>query len=564
MDDLDFESLMNGHQTAPDSSTLTTAEASNKVKAKSNTVSGGNPYLENAEMGLQLCANLISNSDKHSSATEREVARLRGDIEQLIDHDFLQHSRESQNSMAVQTYSQLQALESTLAEMSSFPHFERAYTVAVGGSFSAGKSFFLNSVLGCDSLLPTDTTPTTSIPTYITKGTQDSIQALNCYHKKTKIDESALKAICHAFKQEYDVTFSHLLQLISVERKNFKHSNLIFLDTPGYSKADNIADTASNTDENIAREHLRRADYLIWLVDPQNGTIGQADIDFLKTLELKQPIMVVISKADKKPESQIQSIVSKTKESLRAAKINYLNVVAYSAKEKKEYTESGNELENLFNIIGQGKNGSNLLWQLEQIFKSYQNEFKSEKQTLSLTSTTIREIIFDESLHDDRKIHLTNMQSKTKQEIDTIGKGVYEAEKIHKNLSQKITKLCQLLEVVTTMQPSLVELAASAGENSDDTIKNTKKVQFDALIQGDITQFSSTADITNLQGSISKISAIGITIDIKQDIDIMIMKSKLFERLGKVDLKQVFEVDQLAEIQILNNKTASITLEVES
>ncbi|WP_219583916.1 hypothetical protein, partial [Vibrio parahaemolyticus] len=87
---------------------------------------------------------------------------------------------------------------------------------------------------GCPSLLPVDTTPTTSIPTFLFKGVSNSIDALNFFGKKTEIDEHAVKAICHAFNKKYRVTFSHILQMIAVEREVFHYGNLIFLDTPGY------------------------------------------------------------------------------------------------------------------------------------------------------------------------------------------------------------------------------------------------------------------------------------------------------------------------------------------
>ncbi|TOF43990.1 GTP-binding protein, partial [Vibrio parahaemolyticus] len=95
---------------------------------------------------------------------------------------------------------------------------------------------------------------------------------------------------------------------------------LIFLDTPGYSKSDN----QQKIDENIARQHLRVADYLIWLVDSQNGTVPQQDIDFLQSLELDQPVLVVMSKADKKLESEVKSIIKVAKADLENAEISYV------------------------------------------------------------------------------------------------------------------------------------------------------------------------------------------------------------------------------------------------
>ena len=240
--DLDFDSLMNGHL---DKSNDGNSGVSNSVSRNTNEQSaqtqasfqnkkpeGVNQYLYESEKGLSLCAQLIANGDSNTP-----VARLLAEIKHTIEHDFLQLAKQDDNTTGAYTYAQLLLLEKQLNEIA-------------GGSFSAGKSRFLNSVLGCPSLLPTDTTPTTSIPTYLSLGEQNAISALNFYRKKTAIDEEALKAICHAFNERFGVTFSHLLQLISVEREDFKYPNLVFLDTPGYSKADDIINTQNNTDEN--------------------------------------------------------------------------------------------------------------------------------------------------------------------------------------------------------------------------------------------------------------------------------------------------------------------------
>ena len=45
--------------------------------------------------------------------------------------------------------------------------------VAIGGGFSSGKSSFLNSFLGGESLLPIDTLPTTAVPAYLISGTEE-------------------------------------------------------------------------------------------------------------------------------------------------------------------------------------------------------------------------------------------------------------------------------------------------------------------------------------------------------------------------------------------------------
>jgi GTPase Era involved in 16S rRNA processing len=507
-------------------------------------------------------------------------------IKHLIEQEFLALAKTDDNSLSATAYVQLQQLLQQLSELAAFPHLEKYYTIAVGGSFSAGKSRFLNSVLGCPSLLPTDTTPTTSIPTYISQGNINSISALNFYRKKTTIDEEALKAICHAFNDKFSVTFSHLLQLISVERESFKYPNLVFLDTPGYSKADNVVvqgtvqsavkANENNTnnptnnakqcsDENIAREHLTRADYLIWLVDQQNGTVPQHDIEFIKGLALNQPVLVVISKADKKTPSEIDKIIAAAKTSLDRADIVYLDVIAYSAKKSEEYSPTQKILTNLLTQISQGKSGSTVLWQLNTLFSNYINCYKTKHHELSLTNATLNELAFDEGISDENKTHFNDIKKKTKEELAALTRQQKLAEKIHLQLSEQIEFLCAQVGVKTTLKPSVVALKSLHKKQSDSKSKsnNSQSYSFRALIDGDSSQLANVADLSTLNGVIVKIVPNGVKINIDVPFDIFILKPRIEEQLGKdIQLDKTFNVGQQVNVQFIDKKSATITIEL--
>tara|TARA_R110001583_G_scaffold119981_3_gene271225 strand:+ start:2657 stop:4300 length:1644 start_codon:yes stop_codon:yes gene_type:complete len=518
------------------------------------TAAGENRYLHQPEQGLKLCAELIANSAK-----DGPVSQILDQIQHIIEYQFLPHSESDDNTTGVTTYVELNQLRQTLHEVASFPHLARSYTLAVGGSFSAGKSRFLNSVLGCPSLLPTDTTPTTSIPTYLSQGEQDSIHALNFQRKKTLIDKEALKAICHAFNKRFNVTFSHLLQLISVEQQQFKYPNLIFLDTPGYSKSDDIGAAERNTDENISRQHLRGADYLVWLVDQQNGTLPQPDIEFIQSLELDQPILVVISKADKKPAAQIREIIALTRQALDQAEIDYVDVIGYSAQLDKEYSDSGAVLNRFLAQVDQAKPGWSILWQAAQIFKRYSNHYDSHQQSLKLTHTTVNELIFDEGISDDKKEHLKNYQRKTKAQLDALFKQKQGAEKIASELSALISSLCKALGINTCDQPNSVELKSLRKKQQPQA---AQQYHFDALLQGDIMQLSKHANLNALPGLVEKISAAGALIKINSNLDIFILKNKIVEQIGSSNIEELFTKKTPVTVQILDEKECIITIEV--
>jgi len=539
--------------------------AASTTPAQAEATINENKYLQQPEQGLQLFAQLIANTGNETKQ-QTETNKVISQIKQTIEVDFLNLAKRDNNTQCATTYVKLQQLIQQLGEIAAFPHLEKYYTIAVGGSFSAGKSRFLNSVLGCPSLLPTDTTPTTSIPTYISQGNKNTIKALNFYRKKTAIDEQALKAICHAFYEKFAVTFSHLLQLISVERQDFIYPSLVFLDTPGYSKADNIGESAGNqTDANIAKEHLSRADYLIWLVDQQNGTIPQQDIEFINALSLDQPVLVVISKADKKIASEIEKIVAATKSSLERAGINYLDVIAYSARKNEEYSASKNVLTSLMQQISQGKTGSTVLWQLNEIFNHYIHSYQSEQQSLKLTNGTLNELVFDETLPNDKKSHLSNLQQKTKDALTSLKEQQHTAEKIHQELSEQIKKLCQLVNVTISNKPNAVDLKSlRKKQQSKNTNKETAPQQysFNALIQGDEKQLANHADLTAINGKVSKVSAVGVWVDINNDFDILIMKQRIKEQLGDINISQHFILGKAVSVQFVDNKNVKVKVEL--
>jgi len=539
----DLSSLMNGHIEIDEP--IEVVEPSTKQRL-------GNRYLNQPAEGLRLCASLISNSEQNDSHTKRKQ-----EIKRIIEHEFLVHAEHDDNTTGARTYADLLNWQEKLAEAISFPQLEKSYTVAVGGSFSAGKTRFLTTVLGCPSLLPTDTTPTTSIPTYLFKGVENSIDALNFYGKKTPIDEEALKAICHAFNKQYGVTFSHLLQMIAVERQNFSYSNLIFLDTPGYSKADNIGDSSQNTDENIARTHLRSADYLIWLVDQQNGTVPKPDIDFIQSLDLQQPVLVVISKADKRPENLIREVIATAKTDLERAEVNYLDVIAYSAQNAQEISATGQRLTDFLEEINQGKNGSTLLWELEQIFKKYDHNYDSKHQMLSLTHKTINELIFDESISQNNRSYLTDIKQKTNSQLNNLRNQKTETKLIHTKLLDVLMLLCKDLAISLATMPSVIQLQGIVKEENIDAL------YFNALLQGDLKSLSHFPSLNKIPGYIKKISSVGLIIEINEvkGIDIIIMKNQ-FRIPSKSFNNDVFKQGVPVEVQILNNKKCIVKFNI--
>lgn len=286
-----------------------------------------NPYLSDPTKGLLLLTQLMSRPD--SNQIHQQMAYFH----QHLHHDYIDLSAQDHYPAEAKAYKDLMALEKSLEYLVMFPDLANKVTIGVGGGFSAGKSRFLNSLLG-EALLPEALEPTTAIPTFISKSTQDDLTALNSFYQLIPLDLSALQAISHAFYNHYKsigvtVGFSHIIQLLMIRRQAFAWQNLAFLDTPGYSKAD--AKQGAMRDEAIARDQLAEADHLIWLMNAKNGALRLDDVEFLRQLNHRRPIFFVITQADLVNPSAINDILATTKALIQQYNIACAGIMAWSA-----------------------------------------------------------------------------------------------------------------------------------------------------------------------------------------------------------------------------------------
>ena len=336
-----------------------------------------NSYLEDTEKGLQLIADLQAVSEG-----ENGVVKELQYLDKLIEDDYMSLSSRSDLSNEAEVYQQVLKAKDDIEEMIKFPFLANKNIVGIGGGFSAGKSKFINSILN-KSMLPTDTRPTTSIPTYVAQGQETTIFSYNIFGHKTEIDLEAVKAVTHAFYEQYNLSFTRILKNITLQSKHLSYQNIAFLDTPGYTKS-NIHQEADNTDKAVAQEHLRAVDYLIWLIDIEKGTVPAQDIEFIKRMEIDQPIFFIFNKADKKIKSDIKDILEVAKQELDKSKIKVAGVSAYSALEEKEYC--GEKINDFLLALDKKNKEVDLLNQFKDVFNSYldyhQQKIKEEKNKL--------------------------------------------------------------------------------------------------------------------------------------------------------------------------------------
>ncbi len=88
------------------------------------------------------------------------------EYQRVLNNEFLAFSNEVEFKEQAMVLRTLQELGNELQLVASFPSLFQKSMIAVGGGFSAGKSTFLNHLLGLNLKLPEAMEVATAIPTY--------------------------------------------------------------------------------------------------------------------------------------------------------------------------------------------------------------------------------------------------------------------------------------------------------------------------------------------------------------------------------------------------------------
>ena len=211
--------------------------------------------------------------------------------------------------------------------------------VALGGGFSCGKSSFLNAMMARASgndypILPENIDPTTSVPTYLVHGGDTPrLLGINIFDCQFEMPAAAIRLISHGFGVTEEggegVTLGHIVRnfFLAIDAQPYEH--IAFLDTPGYS-APSESNYSAKTDEQIARQQLNTATQILWFVQCDAGTITERDVEFLQTLRQDIPKLVILSKVDKKPREEVETIRRQIADVLRFKNISVEGILTFS------------------------------------------------------------------------------------------------------------------------------------------------------------------------------------------------------------------------------------------
>ncbi|PKQ74237.1 hypothetical protein AOX56_04995 [Aeromonas sobria] len=299
-------------------------------------------------------------------------------LEQIIEQELPALARKGSPDNITDLLQALRLEMARFREFCEYPALPSKVVVGLGGSFSAGKSSLINALIGDRKCLVTEVDPTTSLPTYLVqgKGEQTEVHAINLFNRVVSLSHEQFRTLTHEEKSRYGSQISSLLKSVVVAHPALPWDNLALLDTPGYSKADQAG--SERTDANLARAQLNSAQFIVWLVPADKGTITEEDIVFLAGLDRTIPKIIVLSRADKHPAEEIEKIVALVRDTLAKRGLSVLDVIPFSNRPRSNY--SAEPLLDYFAQWNKACRELGFAQQFKRQFMAYQRFIDEEKQ----------------------------------------------------------------------------------------------------------------------------------------------------------------------------------------
>ncbi|MFP6082170.1 dynamin family protein [Helicobacter pylori] len=257
------------------------------------------------------------------------------EYQSVLDNEFLEFASGvdslKEKEIALLT---LQEIQKELQLVASYPSLFQKTIVAVGGGFSAGKSTFLNNLLGLKLKLPEDMNPTTAIPTYCLKGKREVLMG---FSQNGGMVELPHLAFDHQFLKSLGFNLKEIMPFMLLSAPSVPFEFLCFIDTPGYNPGNQ---GYTGGDKEASKESLKHAKHILWLVSCERGGIESDDLEFLQELyEEGKQVFIVLSRADRHTKSQLEEVAKQIKGTLEDNDIEFLGIGAYSATRYQEYKE---------------------------------------------------------------------------------------------------------------------------------------------------------------------------------------------------------------------------------
>ncbi|GHP91127.1 hypothetical protein VN0264_10320 [Helicobacter pylori] len=320
------------------------------------------------------------------------------EYQQILDNEFLEFASGvdslKEKEIALLT---LQEIKKELQLVASYPSLFQKTIVAVGGGFSAGKSTFLNNLLGLKLKLPEDMKPTTAIPTYCLKGKKEVLMG---FSQNGGMVELPNLTFDHQFLKSLGFNLKEIMPFMLLSAPSVPFEFLCFIDTPGFNSANQ---GYTGGDKEASKESLKHAKRILWLISCERGGIESDDLEFLQELyEEGKQVFIVLSRADRRTKSQLEEVAIKIKETLEYNGIEFKGIGAYSAtryQEIKEFSEKShvfNSLEEFLMKLNQRSEKQNeILSVLYEVHRMYEKAINQDANQFKRYQRELRSVRLD-------------------------------------------------------------------------------------------------------------------------------------------------------------------------
>ncbi len=291
----------------------------------------------------------------------------------------------------------LQEIQKELQLVASYPSLFQKTIVAVGGGFSAGKSTFLNNLLGLKLKLPEHIDPTTAIPTYCLKGKKEVLMG---FSQNGGMVELPNLAFDHQFLESLGFNLKEIMPFMLLSAPSVPFEFLCFIDTPGYNPGNQ---GYTGGDKEASKESLKHAKHILWLISCERGGIESDDLDYLQDLyEEGKQVFIVLSRADRRTKSQLEEVAKKIRETLEDHGIEFLGIGAYSTtryQEIKEFSEKSPVFDSiekfLIKLNKRSEKQNEILGYLYEVHSMYEKAIKQDANRFKRYQKALHSIKLD-------------------------------------------------------------------------------------------------------------------------------------------------------------------------
>ncbi len=292
---------------------------------------------------------------------------------------------------------ELQEIKKELQLVASYPSLFQKNMVAVGGGFSAGKSTFLNHLLGLNLKLSANSTPTTAIPTYCLKGEREVLMGRSQNGGMVELPHLTFD---HKFLDSLGFNLKEVMPSMLLSAPSVPFEFLCFIDTPGYD-APNQGYTGG--DRQASKEYLNHAKHILWFISCERGGIEKSDLDYLQELyEEGKQVFIVLSRADSRTKRQLEEIAVQTKETLEDNGIEFLGIGVYSSEryqEIKEFSEKSPVFDSLEKFLTElnkkGEKQNEILRILYEVHLAYEKAIQQDADKFKRYQDALHSIKLD-------------------------------------------------------------------------------------------------------------------------------------------------------------------------